>query len=118
MRPPRHWTFLSHHVSIRNTPSWLFLPEVGHHATPTTFPTDSTESRNSKSEIRNSKFEFAATEGTRTEHGKKSVFHPCFIRGSFFFLRTYLVGPNAVSCRRPPARRAAHRNPKANSATE
>src|SRR5260370_9044570 len=118
MRPPRHWTFLSHHVSIRNTPSWLFLPEVGHHATPTTFPTDSTESRNSKSEIRNSKFEFAATEGTRTEHGKKSVFHPCFIRGSVFLLRTYHVGSDAGSGRRPLPRAADHRNPRAHSATE
>ena len=38
--------------------------------------------KDEKVEIRNPKSENAATDETRIKHGNRSVFDPCFIRGS------------------------------------
>ena len=46
-----------------------------------------------KSEMRNPKFEIAATDEPRMKHGSQSVFHPCFIRGVMIvFLLLSLFG--------------------------
>jgi len=59
---------------------------------PTTLPTDSRKPI-SKSEIRNSKFRFARTEGNTASTEKKRLFHPLFHPWlEFFCLRTYHVG--------------------------
>ena len=41
--------------------------------------------KDEKVEIRNPKSENAATDETRIKHGNRSVFDPCFIRGSYNF---------------------------------